>query len=122
MLHFDRVTFTTDASGDDTVYSRPFVGLLHAVRYEYIDGDTGADFTITDEATGIALLTVTNAGTASLTIMPRGATVGTTNAASLYAGAGTAVEDRLPVCGRIKTVVAQGGNAKTGALVFVWDE
>lgn len=122
MLRYQRVTFTTTAGGAATVYSDPIVGLLHAVRYEYIDGDTGADFTITDEATGIALLTITNAGVASLTIMPRGATASTTNAASLYAAGGTAVEDRLPVCGRIKTVVAQGGATKTGALVFVWDE
>lgn len=110
------MTITTTAGGAATVYSAPLTGLLHALTYAPGTLDTGADLTITDEATGAALLTVSNAGTSGVTWMPRGATVDTSNAASLYAAGGEPVEDRLPVVGRVKCVVAQGGNAKTGTL------
>lgn len=109
----------TDASGDATGYADTghSGGLLSAIRY-VVDGtspyDTGADFTITEEDTGQALLTVTNSGTSSVTYYPRAATVSTANAALLYAAGGTAVSDLMPVAGRIKVVVAQGGNAKIG--------
>jgi len=121
VLRYDRVTFTTTSGGAATVYSRPLSGLLHAIRYVYGDAATGADIVITDEATGLELLTITNAGTASTTHLPRGAAVGTTNAALLYAAGGAPVTDRLPVVSRIKAVVAQGGDTKIGTLVFVWE-
>lgn len=124
MFRYDRISITTAADGSATVYSAPFVGLLHALVY--LPGasglDTGADLTITDEATGHALVTVTNGGTSTVVIMPRGATASTANAASLYAAGGAAVNDRLPVVGRVKIVVASGGNAKSGAIVVVWEE
>lgn len=122
MLRSERVAFTTNGDGDATVYSGPIRGYLHALRYVYGDAATGADFTITDDATGIALLTVTNAGTSSTTHMPRGATVTTANAAALYASGGTAVNDRIPIVGRVKLVVAEGGATKTGTLVVIWEE
>ena len=121
MIQFERVPFTTDASGDATVYSKPVVGLLHAIRYEYDDAATGASITITDDSTGIALLTITSAGTSSTTHLPRGATVSTSNAAALYASGGEAVNDRLPTAGAVKIVVASGGDAKAGAIVLVWE-
>ena len=122
MYRVSRVTFTTTSGGAATVYSDPCVGVLHGIFYDYGDGDTGADFTITDDQSGLALLTVTNAGTADALYLPRGATASTANAASLYAAGGTAVNDRLPLFSRVKIVVAQGGNAKSGTFYVLWDD
>ena len=114
---------TTDASGDVTGYADTghSGGMLSAIRY-VVDGtspyDTGVDFTITEEDTGQAIITVTNAGTASLSLYPRIATVSTANAALLYAAGGAAVSDLMPIAGRIKVVVAQGGNTKIGNFYF----
>ena len=67
------VAFTTIADGSATVYSGEFVnGRLLEVVYTYDDAATGADFTITGNTTGKALLTVTNAGTSTVTWRPRG--------------------------------------------------
>ena len=111
------VAFTTTSGGDATVYSDRVNGHVHAIRYAYVDADTGADITITGETSGIPVLTITNAGTASTTHHPRAATVDVVNAASLYAAAGEPVETLIPVADeRIKVVVAQGGDTKTGTL------
>lgn len=121
-LHSQYIPITVNASGDATVYSQAIHGLLYAVVYQPgASGlDTGADLTITDDATGHALLTVTNGGTSTVVLMPRGATVNTSNVASLYAAGGTAVNDLLPIVGRVKVVVAQGGTSKSGGLTLVW--
>ena len=123
MIHYDKVAIATDGSGDATVYSRGFIGLLHG--FIYVPGssmDTGADLTITEEATGAALLTVTNAGTSTIVKLPRAPIVDAANAASLYAAGGEPVEDRYPVVSRVKCVVAQGGASKTGSLYVVWED
>lgn len=116
------VAITTDASGDATAYTSPVTGFVRAIRY-VPDGsvplDTGADLTITGNTTTIPIVTVTNLGTSAVTIAPRLATASVANAAALYAAAGTAVNDLIPVCEEaIKVVVAQGGNAKKGTLYF----
>lgn len=118
------VAFTTAADGSATVYTGGFVnGRLLEVVYTYDDAATGADFTITGRTTGKALLTVTNAGVATVTWRPRG--VVHTQAET---GAGTAVTfdgtnelyEPVPVVDEeIKVVVAQGGNAKSGTLTFI---
>lgn len=110
------VSVTTDASGDATAYTDVANGFIHSIRYVKTDLDNGSDFTITAESSGAAVLTATNVS-ASATYYPRAATVDTSNAASLYAAAGQAVNDRIPVANeRVKIVVAQGGNTKTGAF------
>lgn len=111
------VDITTNGSGDGTGYTDVVDGLIQAIRYVK-DGstpyDNGVDFTITTETSGQAVLTATNVA-ASATYQPRAATVDVTNAAALYAAGGTAVNDRLPVgAERIKIVVAQGGDTKSG--------
>lgn len=116
LLKKEAVAFTTDGSGDATVYSNAVNGFLQAVHYDYGDADTGADFTITDETTGIALLTITNGGTSDLVWYPH---IGGHPVANT--GAGTNSTVRLvpnPVVGRIKVVVASGGDTKTGTLNF----
>jgi hypothetical protein len=115
------LTLTVDASGDATVYSaQPVNGRVLQLRY-VPDGTnplaTGADLTITGESTGVAVATLVNIGTSAFTTVPRQATHGVDGSASLYAAGGEPVEDPVYVAGeRLKVVVAQGGNAKTGTL------
>lgn len=112
------VTVTTDASGDATAYSDPVNGLLSQVRYVKTDFANGVDFTITSDATGETLWTESDVN-ASATRAPRQATHSTAGVASLYAAAGQAVNDMIAVSGKIKIVVAAGGNTKTGTFYFV---
>ena len=119
------VSITANGSGDGTGFANPTIagGYLQAIRY-VPDGSlpyaTGVDFTITGETSGIAILTVTNAGTAALDFFPRAATQTIANAAALYAAGGTAVNDRIPVGERVKIVVAQAGANNVGKFhVFV---
>lgn len=115
-LRRETVTITTDASGDGTGYTGTVTGTIRSIRYVKTDYATGVDMTITGETTGIAIVTLTNYD-ASGTVYPRAATHDTTGAASLYAAGGTAVNDHIPVVNeRVKIVVAQGGNAKTGTF------
>jgi hypothetical protein len=103
------VSVTTAADGSATAYSPRVSGLLFAAHY-VPDGstpyDNTVDMTITSEATGQSLVARTNvAGTASL-----------------YAAGGTAIQDRIALGNdRIKIVLAQGGNAKTGKFHFLVD-
>lgn len=111
------VDVTVDASGDGTGYTEPVSGYVSAIRY-VADAtspyDNTADFTITAEQSGAAVITTANVA-ASATYLPRAATVSTANAAALYAAGGAAVNDLIAVAQeRVKIVVAQGGNAKTG--------
>jgi hypothetical protein len=114
------LTLTVDASGDATVYtSDPVMGRVLQLRY-VPDGtsplDTNADLTITGEITGVAVATLSNIGTSAFTKVPRQATHGVTGTALVYAAA-DAVSEPVYLAGeRVKCVVAQGGNAKTGTL------
>jgi hypothetical protein len=121
VIRSDRITLTTIADGSATGRSEDFEGLLHALVYVPGTLDTGADLTITDEVTGLALLTVTNAGTAVKQFTPRTPTVAVDNSASLYAAGGEPVEAPYAIVGRVKCVVAQGGNVTTGSLYVVWE-
>ncbi len=113
------VTVATDASGDGTGYTEGTGGgLVRAIRYVKSDYDNTADFTVTCETSGLPILAVTNV-TASTSYAPRMATnKASDGSAALYAAAGEAVNDLIPVGHdeRIKIVVAQGGNAKTGTF------
>jgi hypothetical protein len=112
------VSITVDASGNGTGYTPIVTGLVRAIRY-VPDGTspyaTGVDVTVTGETSGIAIVTITNAGTAAVDVYPRAAVATTANAAALYAAGGVAVLDLIPIAGeRIKIALAQGGNATTG--------
>ena len=117
------VTIPVDASGNGTGYMPIATGHVLAIRYVPDAGTpyaTGVDATLTGEASGLAILTITNIGTVALDFYPRSATVSPANAANLYAAAGTAVVDRIPVAGeRIKIALAQGGVSTTGKF-HVW--
>lgn len=119
MITRHSVTLTSAADGSATGYIGPVTGFIHALRYVPHGStplDTNADVTITAEVTGAAILTITNIGTSALNLYPRAATASVANAAALYA-ATFPVNDRIPVCEeRIKFVVAQGADTKTGTF------
>lgn len=112
------VDVTTDGSGNATAYSSDVInGLIHSIRL-VADGtspfDNTADITITGETTGLPVLAITNQNSSG-TFYPRAGTVDGSNAASLYAAGGAAVNDKVALADeRLKIVVAQGGATKSG--------
>lgn len=119
-MHVERfsVVVTTAADGSATAYSDPVNGLLSQVRYVKTDFANGVGFTITSEETGETLWTEA-AVNSSQTRAPRVPTHGTDGVAALYAASGTAVGSLIAVTGRIKIVIASGGDTKTGTFHFV---
>jgi len=113
------VSLTTDASGDVTAYTPYLSGLVQQVIYTKTDFADGVDFTITVEGTGETVWTESNVN-AAVAKLPRAATHSTAGVALLYAAGGTAVANQIAIGrDRIKCVIAQGGNAKTGTLTFL---
>ncbi|WP_398473068.1 hypothetical protein [Tardiphaga sp.] len=107
---------TTDASGNATAYlpsAGRCRGELESIHYEKIDFANGVDFTITDEVTGESLWTDTDVN-ASEIVRPRAPVMDQVGAARLYATGGTAVSTKIAIVSRVKIVVAQGGNVKSG--------
>lgn len=113
------VSLTTDASGDVTAYTPYLSGLVQQVIYTKTDFADGVDFTITVEGTGETVWTESNVN-AAVAKLPRAATHSTAGVALLYAAGGAAVANQIAIGrDRIKCVIAQGGNTKTGTLTFL---
>lgn len=115
------VAVTTAADGSATAYSPVLTGKISQIRYVKNDFATGVDFTITAEATGETIWTESNVD-ASATRAPRQASHGTDGAAALYAAGGAAVNVPIALANdRVKIVIANGGNAKTGTFHIVME-
>lgn len=112
------VSLTTDASGDVTGYTPVVSGRVLAVQYVKNDFDNGADFAITGETSGLAILTLTDQNS-SATFYPRAGVCGPTGTALTYDGTRTVNEPVVVAGERVKVVVAQGGNAKSGTVYVV---
>lgn len=115
------VTVVSDGAQVGTGYSPYVSGFINSIQYVK-DGTTpytdGVDFTITAEATGETIWTQADVN-ASVTVRPRAPTHSTAGVASLYAGSGTAVNDRIALGrDRVKIVLAQAGATKTGSFVI----
>jgi hypothetical protein len=116
------VPVTTAADGTATVYSPYLSGYIQDIEYVKTNFTDGVDFTITADATGRTLWTEANVNAAAIRA-PRQPTHTTAGVASLYAAGGTAVNDRIGLGrDRVKIVIAQGGNATTGAFVITVDD
>lgn len=116
------VSVTTAADGTATAYSPYLSGYIHSIQYVKTDFADGVDFTITAEATGQTLWTQSDVN-AAVTKLPREGTTSTAGVAALYAAGGVAVNDRVAVSrDRVKIVIAQGGNAKSGAFNIIVDD
>lgn len=115
------VAVTTAADGSATAYSPVLTGKISQIRYVKTDFATGVDFTITAEATGETIWTESNVD-ASATRAPRQASHGTDGVAALYAAGGAAVNVPIALANdRVKIVIANGGNAKTGTFHIVME-
>lgn len=116
------VSITTASNGSATAYTGYVSGFIMAIQYIKTDFADGVDFTITAEATGEAILSLTDQNSATI-VRPRAATHSTAGVAAVYASGGTAVNDRIALGrDRVKIVIAQGGNAKTGTVVVTMDD
>lgn len=116
------VTVVTDGSGVATAYSPYLSGKLHSIQYVKTDYADGVDFTITAESNGQAVWAESDVN-AAVTKAPRLATHSVAGVAALYAAAGTGVFAPIALGrDRIKIVLAQGGNTKTGKFVFLIED
>jgi hypothetical protein len=116
------VSVTTDASGDATVLTPYLSGYIHDIQYEKTDYADGVDFTITGEATGRTIWAQSSVNAAAI-VAPRQPRHSTAGVAELFAAGGTAVTDRIALArDKVKIVVAQGGNTKTGNFVITVDD
>jgi len=117
MFSSAKVDIVTDASGNATVYlthglNRKPNGFLVWLKYDPGTIDTGADITITAEDNGTPILAKTDAGTSPVFYYPRALANAVADGA-----AATNSSEYIPLENeRIKIVVAQGGNAKTGSI------
>lgn len=109
------VTAVTAADGSATAYSSKVRGKIASISYVKTDYTDGVDFTITSEDTGASLWTDTNINVAETVHPVVAANLAGTGAAS------TLTEVRVAVVGRVKIVIAQGGNTKTGAFIIMVD-
>ncbi len=115
---------TTAADGSLTLTSEASYN-AELSMVQWVDGDLadGVDavlsVTNTDAGVDYVALTLTNANDDAL-YLTRHPTSDAAGAALLYATGEPAVSTCLPVVGRLKLVIADGGNAKTGgAVVFL---
>lgn len=108
------ITVTTAADGSATAYSPVVSGKISNIRYIKTDFATGVDFSVSVEATGEAIWNQSNVD-ADATVSPRMATHSNAGVAALYAAGGSAVLDKIAIANdRIKIIIANGGNVKTG--------
>jgi len=108
----ETIMITTDALGDGVGYSSVFQGYINAVIYVKDDYAAGVDFVITLEDTGQTVWEELNVN-ASKTVSPS-QTMHTT--AGVSSGLTTPI---LAVTDRLKIVVANGGDTKTGAFTII---
>lgn len=122
MIRKFTVDLTTNSSGAATGYTPYFSGYIQAIQYVKTDFADGVDFTITADVTGESILALTDQNSATI-VRPRAATHSTAGVASVYASGGTAVNDRIALGrDRVKVVIAQGGNVKTGQVIVTVDD
>lgn len=116
-----KVQVTTAADGTATKFSSRVSGAIHSVHYVKGDFADGVDFAITAEETGEGIWTESNVN-ASTVRYPRAPTHSQAGAAALYASGGVGVLDKVAVANdRVKIVIAQGGNAKSGTFYLLVD-
>jgi hypothetical protein len=116
-----RIQLTTAADGTVTGYSARISGRIHSLHYIKTDFADGVDFTVTAEATGESIWAESNVNAAAVRY-PRAPVHSQAGVASLYAAGGTAVQDKIALANdRVVVAIAQGGNAKTGAVIVLFD-
>lgn len=119
-MHVERhvVEITTDGDGAGEGYTPPVTGRVLGVRYVKTDFADGVDLTITAEGTGEVILTGSDVN-ASATYYPRPAVQDAAGANLEYATGFPVGEPVAVAFDRIKIVVANGGDTKTGTFHLV---
>jgi hypothetical protein len=116
------ITATTNSGGAATADSPLLSGKVHAIIYDKVDFADGVDFTITALATGETIWSESNVN-ADASCYPRVPTHTTARVAALYAAGGSAVLDKIGIGNdRVRVVIAQGGNVKTGTFYLLMDD
>jgi len=122
MLRRYAIAVTTASDGSATAYSPYLSGYIQDIQYVKTDFADGVDFTITAEAYGRTLWAENDVNAAAIRA-PRQPTHSTAGVASLYAAAGTAVNERIALSrDRVKVVIASGGATKTGTFIVMVDD
>jgi hypothetical protein len=114
------IVVTTAADGTATAYSAStYNGNIQCVDYIKTDFANGVDFTVTTEVTEHTVWTGTDVN-ASAEMRPRSAVHDTTGAVLQHGSSSPVVTDYIPMVNeRLKIVIAQGGNAKTGTFRLI---
>lgn len=112
------VTVVSDGSGAATAYTPVVRGHLESIQYVKTDYANGVDFTITCETGGEGLWTDADVN-ASEIVRPTAPLHSQTGAARLLASGGEPVVGKIAINGRIKIVLAQAGDTKTGLFRFI---
>lgn len=115
MLIKHSITVTTITGGTATAYLPKTNGKLLRIRYAKTDYADGVDFTITGEDTGESLWTDTDIN-ASEIVRPRIAVQNEAGDDINYEGVNKICEPYILVDERIKIVIAQGDDAKSGTF------
>lgn len=118
------VTVTT-GTATGTGYTPYLSGYIESIQYIKPGSNSysnGVDATITAEATGEAIVTLTDMN-ASTIVHPRAATHTAAGAAAAYASGGTGVLSRVALSrDRVKVAIADGGNGTTGTFIVTVDD
>lgn len=112
------VSLTTAADGSATGYTPVVTGRISAIHYVKGDFADGVDFTVTAEATGESIWAETNVN-ASATRAPRQLTYSQTGSSIAYAATFGVYDQIVLARDRVKIVIAQGGDTKSGTFHIV---
>lgn len=108
----------TDGNGDSTDYSTVVTGDIYAIVYTKTDFAAGVDFVITSETTGQVIWSEDNVD-ASEIIYPRTQVQDTAGANLTLDGTRIMVVPVAVADERIKFVISNGGDTKTGSFVLI---
>lgn len=122
-MHAERhtVSLTTIADGSATGYTPVVSGRVLALHYVKAGSNAFADtvdFDVTVEATGEVLLDKDNI-TASASFYPRKQVNGTDGVAATLDGTRAMLEPVVVAQDRVKVVVANAGDTKSGSVIVV---
>lgn len=121
------INVTTDASGNAEVVTEvtPFEAVrlasIHYIKPATGGFADGVDFAITSVGTGEVLWSEQNVNAGTVR-RPRAPVHTTSGTPALYAEGGSPVLDKIALSrDRVKIAVSNGGNAKTGTFVIVFE-
>lgn len=112
-----KISVTTDTAGDGSTIGPNLLGRVHAIYWNKGTCDTGVDITVStvNAEAAVNLLVVSNAD-ASKIYYPR------TLEHLDTAGSNLTTHTEPLMAGAAKLLIAQGGNAKTGAVTIFYLE